>query len=140
MKNRIFYSLDVQHCTRTHVEKCGAAGHETRKYCTLLQLQPSNAQSCHVRTIYRIAGNFRAVQNLAFFADWYIGMCENKNHENLNRWSKYDVPVGNARSTWSHVRRARKLKTRKFLLEAPRATPRKFAPAKISRYTVSQKS
>ena len=23
-------------------------------------------------------------------------MCENKNHKNLNRWSKYDVTVGNA--------------------------------------------
>ena len=33
-------------------------------------------------------------------------------------------------------RRARKLKTLKFLLEAPRATPRKFAPAKISLYTI----
>ena len=31
--------------------------------------------------IYRIARNFRAAQNFAFFADWYIGMCENKNHE-----------------------------------------------------------
>ena len=69
-----------------------------------------------------------------------VGMCENKNHENLNRWSKYDVTVGSLGSTkiwaWSHVRRARKLKMRTFLLEASRETQRKFVPAKISRYTV----
>ena len=69
-----------------------------------------------------------------------VGMCGNKNHENLNRWRKYDVTVCALGSTkiWarSHVRHAQKIKTRKFLLEAPRATLRKFAPVKISRYTV----
>ena len=37
---------------------------------------------------------------------------------------------------WSHVRRARKLKSRKLLLEAPPATPRKFTSANIFRCTV----
>ena len=38
---------------------------------------------------------------------------------------------------WSHVRRARKLKTQKYLLETPRANSQKYALAKISRYTLS---
>ena len=53
--------------------------------------------------------------------------------------NKYLVEVGLGSTkiwAWSHVRRTRKLKTRKFLLKAPQATPRKFASPKIFRYTV----
>ena len=138
--------------------------------------------------IYRIAGNFRAVQNFAFFADWLIcakikttkkfqndvtpgnthaqgrdGSAEAISRvarkQSAKRYSyarftrgilspslprfhgnRYTAsPLGvQARKLGarSGVGRARKYKPRKFLLEAPRANPRKYAPAKISRYTV----
>ena len=59
------------------------------------------------------------------FRGW-VGYHENKNSESLNVHTTCGL----------NTEKARKLKPRKFLLELILAKARKFAPAKISRYTV----
>ena len=66
------------------------------------------------------------VQNFALFADGLYSYHEKKNRESLN-----------VRTTCGlNTEKARKLKPRQFLLETILAKARKFAPAKIFRYTV----
>ena len=57
-------------------------------------------------------------------------------HENLNSGVNMTSLLEMRMCGAGDRRRARKLKTRKFLLEAPRANSWKYAPTKISRYTV----
>ena len=77
------------------------------------------------KTTYRIAGNFRVVQNFEFFAD---GSASAK----IKNAKIAASAIFIATCVWA----PRKLKPQKFLLEPSVAIPRNFAPAKISRYTV----